>query len=64
MLHVSKDGATELGKGYRFHKFESIVQSVPTESSGLPNGIFILLRLMITHELLSVRVRSWAKIFV
>lgn len=64
MLQVSKDGATELGKGKLFHNFESIVQSVPAGSSGFPNGIPILLRLIITQEPLSVLVRSCARIFV
>lgn len=64
MLHVSKLGATELGKGTLFHMLESMFHSVPAGSPPLPRGMPMLLRLIITQLPLSVRLRSWARICV
>lgn len=64
ILHVSNDGATELGKGRVFHNLGSMGKSVSAGSPGLPSAMCILLRLTTTHVPISVRVRSCAIILV
>ena len=64
MLQVSKDGATELGRGSSFHMRESKDHSVPVGSLPFPNITPMLLRLNMTQLPVSVWLRSCAWIWV
>lgn len=61
MLHVSKEGATVLGRGMFSQYREGTFHSLPTGSEESPSGMFMLDLLIITQLRLSERLRSCAR---